>query len=236
MSIIGSENSQRRKLYEPDKPERIRQYVVSKKKALLVLSSIVLFIFFISLIAAFARPRVSLCIEDDKPVNPSIIPHKQTFIATDGSPFPWKNIRLPRTTAPLSYTIRMHPNMETFDFEGKVDIILEVSEKQNFLVVHSKHLDVKDYSLKETNSGNEIRIKKMLEYVPHEQLYFELDSELQINKNYTLSIDFQAKLSSSLTGFYQTNYTSSTGTKRSVKIKYMKIFFCCQRCGRNRIT
>ena len=211
---LGSSSSQRRKLYEPDKPEKFRQIVLSQKKALLVFGGILLFIFFIALISAFARPTIRYCSNEEDVASTTQTPQKEEYISTDGSPFPWKNIRLPDTIFPVQYEIHMEPDMDSFEFNGRVEVIFHATTSQNFVVLHSKHLKLSDVAVQETGSSRQIAVTRMLEYLKNEQIYIDLGEDLEPSKNYTLEINFGATLSTSLTGFYQSNYTSESGQER----------------------
>ena len=210
----GANNSHKRSMYEPTTSEKCRQVVCSQRKAIFIVVGVLGFIFIISLIAAMARPAALPCTDDKPSVETAEEPAPPDYLATDGSEFPWKDIRLPKSIVPHAYDIHMHPNLSTFQFKGHVNIKLEVTKSMKFLVLHSKNLKTDNYRLVGNDINALVEIVENLEYLPFEQIYLKLSSNLQPGHNYTLSITFEAPLSSSLTGFYKSSYQTKDGETR----------------------
>ena len=54
----------------------------------------------------------------------------------------------------------------------------------------------------------------MLEYSAGQQVFLELDEELQRNENYTLTIKYTTRLGTDLEGFYLSSYVTRTDEKK----------------------
>lgn len=138
---------------------------------------------------------------------------KHNSKATNGEPFPWSDIRLPTSIKPLTYDIRMHPDLKTFKFSGSVEIEFEVVEATDFIVLHVKELKVDQPVVKDVSQQN-IQVVKYLENKDYEQAYVRLSSRLGQHKHYRLVLTFQGKLSDSMMGFYRSSYKTAAGEKR----------------------
>lgn len=115
-----------------------------------------------------------------------------------------KNIyRLSDQVIPMSYELRIIPDLETFTFRGSVKITILVKDTTKKIELHSKKLTInevqvskgarpieKDYKLDEEN----------------DLLTIETKLELSYNTEYTLTIDFQGLLSEDMKGFYKSSY------------------------------
>lgn len=63
-------------------------------------------------------------------------------------------------------------------------------------------------------NNEKIEINKMLEYSAGQQIFLELDDELQREENYTLVIKYTTRLGRELEGFYLSSYVTRTGEKK----------------------
>ena len=114
---------------------------------------------------------------------------------------------------PVHYSLFMHPNLQTFDNAGSVNITFQVTMQTNFVVLHSKELNLSRTTILE-GEDREIPILQRLEYPKHEQLYIEVMGALKPYREYTLWIDFKKHLEEKLEGFYISSYKTSDGQKR----------------------
>lgn len=166
----------------------------------------------IALIAAFAKPGFKLCETGETAAKEPATP--QQFIATNGEKFPWTNIRLPDHVSPLVYRLYMHPNLTTFLFVGTVEVDVHVNKPTDFLIIHSKNLNISSHDLTVQGSNEEVKIAKHLEYLAFEQIYLKLGSSLKEGVRYTLKVQFTGMLSELLAGFYRSSYQTSNGETR----------------------
>ncbi|CAG2166902.1 unnamed protein product [Oppiella nova] len=135
------------------------------------------------------------------------------LLSTSGEPFPWQDIRLPAFIRPHRYELSMRPNMSTFYNTGNVVIWLSVAESTDFLVIHTKKLNITEVLV--TNDNGAIPVVRQLECTQHEQLFIGLASQLTPDRNYSLRLTFERQLEEQLEGFYVSSYTDSrTGIKK----------------------
>lgn len=137
-------------------------------------------------------------------------------LATTGQAFPWTDIRLPDSVRPIHYDLFLHPNLTTFDCKGSVEIWLNVTRVTNFIIIHSKDLNITEVTV---NSRDQklINVNKLLICNSLEQLYIELSDHLYPTggrRNYTLHISFARKLEDKLEGFYISSYNESSNIER----------------------
>ena len=215
--VSGSSNTNKKAVYEPTNAERCRQLVCSRTRAVLVVVMLVLFAIVIALISAFARPGGTGSCPGPTTVSPQVSPPTTEPVSTDGKAFPWKSIRLPDSVKPLTYTLSLHPDLDTSRFEGEVSIKIKAEKATDFIVFHSKNLTISSYEFFTTNHQDndlkKISINKKLETKQHEQIYIEFDKELEIGQLYKLRLTFSGVLSDGLTGFYKSSYQTSNGKR-----------------------
>uniref|UniRef100_A0A4W6EN50 Aminopeptidase n=1 Tax=Lates calcarifer TaxID=8187 RepID=A0A4W6EN50_LATCA len=126
---------------------------------------------------------------------------KDLPIATNGQPFPWDRMRLPKTISPLHYDLTIHPNLTTLDFTGVARIELDVHEDTSIIILHAKQMQISNVLLLAPEG---IRPLHVLEY-PHFH---------QLALKYEVQLEFAANLSDSYHGFYKSSYRTSSGEVR----------------------
>lgn len=136
---------------------------------------------------------------------------KDTPTATNGQPFPWTSMRLPKTVFPVHYDLSIHPNLTTLDFSGVVRILLDVREDTRTLVLHAKQMQISKVFLL---SPEGVKPLKVLEYPRFHQLALVSDTTLTKGRKYEVHLEFAANLSDSFHGFYKSSYRTSTGEVR----------------------
>jgi Peptidase M1 N-terminal domain len=217
----GGHSSNKKVVYDPNSLQRCQQLVLSRGRAIFIVSVLVGIFFVIALIAAFARPGLSTC--DNQTTLPTTdadhtAGQPTAATATNGKPFPWNNIRLPETVVPLTYELFIWPNLTLFRFDGNVTVLLDVKTATDFLIFHSKELTIRSCTVNsvsaENSPGRTIRVLQTLEYIRNEQIYLQLDSKLLPGEKYQLLIDFNGTLTDSLAGFYRSSYETMSGEKR----------------------
>ncbi|XP_071388973.1 endoplasmic reticulum aminopeptidase 1b [Centroberyx affinis] len=136
---------------------------------------------------------------------------KEAPIATNGQPFPWDRMRLPKTVSPLHYDLTIHPNLTTLDFTGVAHIHLEVHEDTSTVVLHTKEMQISKVLLLAPEGARPLRF---LEYPPFHQLALLSDTVLTKGRKYEVQLEFAANLSDSFHGFYKSSYRTSSGETR----------------------
>ncbi|KAM9858401.1 endoplasmic reticulum aminopeptidase 1b [Aulostomus maculatus] len=136
---------------------------------------------------------------------------KDPPVATDSQPFPWDQMRLPKTIFPLHYDLTIHPNLTTLDFTGVVRIQLDVREDTRTIVLHAKAMKTSGVLLMAPEG---VRSLQVLENPRFHQLALLSEEVLTKGRKYELQLQFAANLSESFHGFYKGSYRSSTGEVR----------------------
>ncbi|CAG5120980.1 unnamed protein product, partial [Candidula unifasciata] len=216
-------------VYEPTKGQRVRQIVCSKGWAIGILLLMGTIMIAVAVIAAFARPSsapsTSHCNTPGQYVTSDtftdqdvqIQEEPQTYISTNGEPFPWRDLRLPRTLIPESYSIFLHANITESYFTGNVHMNLRVDQDTDFIVFHTKELNLSNINIYVAHDRNsslrnfntKVSVLKELEYVRNEQYYLHLGASVKSSSFVQVQVDFRGSLpsSNSMRGFYKSSYT-----------------------------
>ena len=172
------------------------------------------------LLAVFARPSSSFGTVNKEETNS----RQHVEFAMDASAAGTPSLRLPRHLTPIEYEVYLHPNLTTFIFSGSVKVFLYCNEAANNITLHiGKKIHVEEPSvtverirdLKTKEVVKELRVES-IPRIDGDMMVIRLDkdSKLERNKEYSLVIEFQSKLSRGLSGFYLSTYYSPTGEKR----------------------
>ncbi|XP_022084598.1 endoplasmic reticulum aminopeptidase 1-like [Acanthaster planci] len=198
----------------------------SKVSAVVLVGMVIVAILLIAVIASLARPRcVPPPTEPTSPPTAASSPAAVTTspnavttssppvaapTATNGEPFPWNDIRLPKSVKPIHYdlTLTTHLNNQTgFKAAGKVRIDFQAIAATDQIIMHCKNMTVtKPTQVTSIGDGKACGVTKMLFYETNEQLYLGLDKELTSGSNYTVTLQFSYELSDTLDGYYLSSY------------------------------
>jgi hypothetical protein len=175
----------------------------------------------IALIAALARPPPPPCLSGEVHLttNAALSVVTTSVPPTTEKPkheIPYDNIRLPKSVKPLSYKILMHPNITKLNFTGRNEITAKVLEKTDFLIIHSKKLDITRRTIVTIDgaSPKSVEILKSVPCLEHEQYYMKLSRSLEVGEIILITLEFNANLSDSMAGFYKSSYKTIAGEKR----------------------
>lgn len=135
--------------------------------------------------------------------------------ASNGAPFPWNNMRLPKHIIPIHYDLMIHANLSTLTFWGTTEIEIRASQPTSTIIMHSHQLRISKATLKR---GAEDRLSeeplRVLEYPAHEQVALLASQPLLAGPLYTVIINYAANLSESFHGFYKSTYRTQEGEMR----------------------
>ena len=122
--------------------------------------------------------------------------------------------RLPTYLKPYLYELEIQPYVgnnvtykeKAFTFTGTVIIHFTCIEETDKIVLHSKELDIKNYSLASNNP--EISLENF--DIDPETDFFTLyaNDTFQKNSNYSVKIQFSGVILDKLYGFYRSSYTN----------------------------
>jgi len=136
---------------------------------------------------------------------------EEEIIATNGETFPWDDLRLPKFIHPVRYDIELTPNLTSLWVKGIEKFFFTVSEETNFIVFHSKDIDISSRTINER-----LKVERMLEYPQREQVYLETDEYMVPGVTYALRLKFSYMLGTHLEGFYYSEYVDKKGTLRRI--------------------
>ncbi|XP_055637883.1 endoplasmic reticulum aminopeptidase 2 isoform X2 [Toxorhynchites rutilus septentrionalis] len=199
------------------RPAREGVAVCSQKRALCVTAIVLGTLLATALVIAYAGPQ-TVCPCAGK-IPPGFTPEgynsSEPFqpIATNGQPFPWLLPTLPNNVRPNRYVLTIHPNLTTLDVKGQVTVEFYVEKETNFIVLHAQDLNITEKALVGPK-GYALKILRILEYPPRQQLYIELRDKLRKKANYTLSIRWYSKLITEPDGFFVDQFETEPNVKK----------------------
>ncbi|MED6262878.1 Endoplasmic reticulum aminopeptidase 2, partial [Ataeniobius toweri] len=131
--------------------------------------------------------------------------------------FPWSRLRLPRYIVPLHYHLLLHPNLTTLSFTGTVQIQIDVQNNTNWVVLHSKGLQISKATILDHNLAHlSDQVLPVLHNPSHEQIGIFSPKVLSSGQKYFLYIEFEAALAEGFYGFYKSTYITSEGETRNL--------------------
>lgn len=131
----------------------------------------------------------------------------------------YDNIRLPKNVLPIEYTIYLHPNITDgkFHYTGDVEILLKITSPTDKIVVHTNSHSLTYIGVSEEESRRRpIKVVGTRKNKNNEYVIIKLKEKLSVKNRYLLRILFSARLSSGLSGFYKSSYTTKNGKVRYI--------------------
>nr|XP_020509293.1 endoplasmic reticulum aminopeptidase 2-like [Labrus bergylta] len=163
-----------------------------------------------------------LCLVGSQPTSKktSTPPHpvgERSPLGPDNLSFPWSRLRLPRYINPLHYDLLLHPNLTSLSFNGSVQIQIDVQNNTNWVVLHSKGLNITKATILDLNLAHlSDQVLPVLYNPSHEQIGIFSPRVLTSGQKYFLYLEFAAKLAEGFYGLYKSSYRTSTGETRSL--------------------
>ncbi|KAJ8979934.1 hypothetical protein NQ317_003676 [Molorchus minor] len=121
--------------------------------------------------------------------------------------------RLPNDTKPMLYNLTLLPDLTTGEFKGSVNITVRVMGFRKDFIVHSKHLYITDIGI--TSPHRTLKVINIDENLVDEVLVITTREKI-FPGVYYLYIQFGGSLKNGLSGFYQSQYRTSTGNIRQI--------------------
>lgn len=132
--------------------------------------------------------------------------------STNGTLFPWAQLRLPQSMHPLSYDLTLNPDLDNMIFSGRTVIDMLVLHNTKRIVLHSANLNITKATFK-LGDGDASDVT-VLEYKPAQQIAVKFTEDLKAGQHCVLTLEYSAKLSHTYDGFYNSSYTDKDGNKR----------------------
>ncbi|KAF6729730.1 Endoplasmic reticulum aminopeptidase 2 [Oryzias melastigma] len=138
-------------------------------------------------------------------------------LGEDNLSFPWSRLRLPRYIIPLHYHLLLQPNLTTLRFTGSVQIQIDVQNNSNWVVLHSKGLQISKATILDHNFAHLTdQVLPVLHNPSHEQIGIFSPRVLSSGQKYFLYIEFGAEFAEGFYGFYKSTYKTSKGETRTL--------------------
>ncbi|XP_070690250.1 endoplasmic reticulum aminopeptidase 2 [Pempheris klunzingeri] len=186
------------------------QWLTDISSTMALVRLVVLFVFHVSLVGC--QPSQSS--------QASSTPHltgEQSPMGSGDLSFPWSRLRLPRYVIPLHYHLLLHPNLTSLSFTGSVQIQIDVQNNTNWVVLHSKGLQLHKVTILDQNHAHlSDQVLPVLHNPFHEQIGIFSPRVLSSGQKYFLYIEFEAELGEGFYGFYKSTYRTSTGETRTL--------------------
>uniref|UniRef100_A0A667XWA7 Aminopeptidase n=1 Tax=Myripristis murdjan TaxID=586833 RepID=A0A667XWA7_9TELE len=162
--------------------------------------------------------KTNLPVVQLNPQHTSSTPQPTEEQAPGSLSFPWSRLRLPRYIIPLHYHLHLHPNLTTLSFSGSVRIQIHVENNTNWVVLHSKGLQISKATVLDENLAHlsDQVVLPVLHNPSHEQAAIFSPRVLSRGHKYFLYIEFGAELGDGFYGFYKSTYRMSTGETRTL--------------------
>nr|XP_004544542.1 endoplasmic reticulum aminopeptidase 2 [Maylandia zebra] len=149
--------------------------------------------------------------------SPPAHPAGEPSLSIDNLSFPWSRLRLPKYIIPLHYHLLLHPNLTSLSFTGSVQIQIDVQNNTNWVVLHSKGLQISKATILDQNLTHlSEQVLPVLHNPSHEQIGIFSPRVLSSGQKYFLYIEFGAELAEGFYGFYKSTYRTSTGETRTL--------------------
>ncbi|XP_049292745.1 aminopeptidase N-like [Anopheles funestus] len=127
------------------------------------------------------------------------------------------SFRLPNSTVPTHYTLRLDTDVHrgVFEYTGNVQIRINVVESTNQIVLHSLRNEISKLQLR-NSAGLNVAVKNHEFDEEKEFLVINVGTTLQANSGtYTLEIDFTNSIDrTDQAGFYRSSYEDDEGVTR----------------------
>ena len=121
--------------------------------------------------------------------------------------------RLPRTIVPNHYRLELEPDLDTFRFEGKATIDLDVLHPSRELVLNAADLEIHSVSIRDAAELEQPGTVEVDEELERATVTF---SEEVTRGAATVSFVFTGTLNDELRGFYRSTFTDADGRERVI--------------------
>ncbi len=130
---------------------------------------------------------------------------------------PWSSIRLPDHYEPSYYELELKVDLDTFMFEGSVEIQVKMTASTDYIIVHTNALEIIDSSVKvrQLDTKEELDILDMIPVELNQFYVLQMAVPLERNKKYSVTFgEFSGQLQDDLRGIYRSSYKDKEGRNR----------------------
>ncbi|XP_060524768.1 aminopeptidase A isoform X2 [Cylas formicarius] len=131
---------------------------------------------------------------------------------------PTRYKRLSNDTRPLAYNLTLAPRLDRGDFDGFVNITVEVAKARDDFVVHGKKLTVTSVEIRR-GDGRTLRVVSVTEHLEDEVLVV-VAAERITPGVYHVAFKFRGSLVDRITGLYRSSYKADGVTRTMATSKF----------------
>lgn len=124
--------------------------------------------------------------------------------------------RLPTDIKPVSYKIKLTPNIvvDNFTFTGDIEIEFFVEKKTKNVTFHIDEITINNKTIRIVDKKNkdvDLNFTKTSEDTVRQFYTIEMEEELKAEGTYVLSMPYEGILNNQLFGFYRSSYKNDKG-------------------------
>nr|CAD7397437.1 unnamed protein product [Timema poppensis] len=125
-----------------------------------------------------------------------------------------QDYRLPTGIVPENYYVVLKPNLDgdTFQFEGRVNILINVTENTDRITLHADDLDIDDETI-HIQGGSEVSVVTVTRDTIRHFYDLKLNQELLAGRSYRILLFYKGYHREDMAGFYRSYYYKN-GEKR----------------------
>uniref|UniRef100_A0AAF5DI52 Uncharacterized protein n=1 Tax=Strongyloides stercoralis TaxID=6248 RepID=A0AAF5DI52_STRER len=122
--------------------------------------------------------------------------------------FQHKSLRLLESIEPISYNIKVYPNLKTLKLHGNVTININVIDDEDIIVLHADRLNMIKHKIK----VNGEKVKALFkECICQEQWLFEFSNQLKIGDYVEIYIEYLGTIHTDMNGLYMNEHHGKNG-------------------------
>ncbi|KAI9668236.1 MAG: Aminopeptidase 2 mitochondrial [Bathelium mastoideum] len=128
---------------------------------------------------------------------------------------------LPKNVRPTHYDLTLEPNFQTFKYDGKVDVDLDILEDTQAISLNTLEIDILKSEL---HSGSSlITSSPKVSYDADSQVTtFSFDQKIPAGNTAKLSLTFTGTLNDNMAGFYRSSWQGADGSKQWIATSQME--------------
>eukprot|EP00111_Clytia_hemisphaerica_P010712 TCONS_00031279-protein len=149
---------------------------------------------------------------------------RSTTVVPSGKPAcsgkQWCNVRLPEHIRPYHYNLEILSDVKNLKYDGQVEILLSVSKPIDVILVHIKEKLITKVNLQSIDGKSEVaQMESHFAYPENEYYVTKFEEDLSVG-NYSFTLNFKSNISSTLTGYYKSQYKENGQNKTLLTTKF----------------
>lgn len=122
-------------------------------------------------------------------------------------------LHLPQDVQPIHYDLTLMPNLETGQFNGIVNVTLEIRSARNNLMLHSKHLNIDTVDLMYVNRSVSVVVQNV-EDRPMDEMIKIVTKDVLVEGRYFVVLKYSGSMLNRIVGLYMSQYKNQFNQSR----------------------